>query len=247
MRSLPARPRIVASSRLVRISRQRLECGVFPRFPTRWPPLALSLCPSLCLRVPGFRGGRLPGLSVFGPRISDLPPASLASPVPFIPPHHRSHVFSRSGKTNLRGEQRAVCSGCPAHPFQHVAAACIVIRQGIRQGIVRLRIAVKQLFQIKRPGHRVRARVQAVFMLETSNPFRIRPFLRGVLTQLHQTKLFCAAADIGMKTAFAPDYGLNQRRVDSIALGGRSNRHVLAAFQPTFPPPIHRHAAAYQG
>ena len=74
-----------------------------------------------------------------------------------------------------------------------------------------------------------------MLVLETHDVFRVGPFPRGILAELHQTNLLCQTASVRIEVTLAPDERFDQHRVNAIAFGGETNRGVLTAFEVTLP------------
>ena len=139
------------------------------------------------------------------------------------------------GKSNLVNESRAVGRGLTGDPFQNITAAGVVIRQGIRHGVVGLLVTLQQLFQIPGPGESISDGMKTLLVRERPNMFRIRPFLRRLFAKLHQANLARPPACLRIEAAFAPHDRFDQRRFHPVPLSRHTNGPILTLFQPPFP------------
>ena len=76
-----------------------------------------------------------------------------------------------------------------------------------------------------------------MFMHESFQVLGIGPFLRGELPDLHQADFLCAPLGSGVETAFSPDNGFDEGRVDAVSAGGLVDGLILAAFEAPISPP----------
>src|SRR5712671_3649934 len=77
-----------------------------------------------------------------------------------------------------------------------------------------------------------------MFVFERLQVFGIRPFLRGDFLDLHQAYFLGATSGVGIEATLTPNHSLDQASVNSVTLGGATDRLVLASFQTPLPPPI---------
>lgn len=89
----------------------------------------------------------------------------------------------------------------------------VIIRQRKRQWIIRLRVALHQLAEIKSPREHIGAGIETLFMGKIRDVFRARPFHRRRLLDLHQANFPRPPAPVRVKSRFPPDHRLNQQRV----------------------------------
>ncbi|MDB6066656.1 MAG: hypothetical protein JWR26_2864 [Pedosphaera sp.] len=161
--------------------------------------------------------------------------------------HHGTHVILGARKGDLIEEDGAVGGGGAMLPFENVAAAGIVIGQGVGDWIIRFRIALQKFFQIPGADEGVRAGVQQMLGREGRDVLGDGPIPRGRLGQdLHEAELAFAAAGGGVETAFAPDHRLDEGRFHAVTLRGGEDRCVLASLTPLHVPPISAQARKQQ-
>jgi hypothetical protein len=152
--------------------------------------------------------------------------------------HHGTDVSLRSGEGNLVQEHRAIGASRAAVPFENVGAAGIVIGEGEWEGVVGLRVAFEKFLQIPRAGEGVGGGIKKGVGGVAGDVFGVGPFAGSDGADLHEAEFTGAAASAGMKPAFAPDHGLDQRGFEAVAPGGGEDGNVLAVVAPFVPPPI---------
>lgn len=186
--------------------------------------------------VGGSPQGELTCASVFLGRENGL--------VMLVTAQHDLHITFCSGKTNLPDEGGAVRRGAALLPFENVAAAGVVIGQGVGQGIVGVGISFDELLQIPRADERVGGGVQKILRREWRKTLGVGPIPAGRVEQhLHQTDFALAAAGLGVEPAFAPDDGFHERGRDAVTPRGGQDGRVLAVVAQFQPPTINAHPA----
>jgi hypothetical protein len=71
--------------------------------------------------------------------------------------------------------------------------------------------------------------------VESLDPLGGNPLQRGILRDLHETKLPDRAAGIGIESALLPNDGFHQGRVDAISATCRGDEVVVPMFQTMLP------------
>src|SRR6266567_4701059 len=124
-------------------------------------------------------------------------------PVMLVTFHDRLHVSPGAGVIHPGQERRAVGRRRAAvAPLQNARAAGVVIGQRVRQGIVGSRVTSEELAQIPGAGPGVFDRIKHLKMGEQVDVFFRRPFLGGLLADLHQADLSLSAARARIEPAF---------------------------------------------
>ncbi len=151
--------------------------------------------------------------------------------------HDGMDVTFRAGEGDLVHEGRAVGDGGAMPPLENVGAAGVVIREGEREGVVRLRVAFEEFLQIPRAGEGVGGGIEEGIGRETGDALGAGPFAGGGGADLHETILTGAAALIWAESAFVPDDGLDEGGFDAVTARGGKDGDVLAVVAPLVPPP----------
>ncbi len=68
--------------------------------------------------------------------------------IPQGPSHDGLDILPRARKTDLFYERQTICRRFSSFPLQHIAAPGVVVGQGVRDGIIRLRVPLQKLFEI---------------------------------------------------------------------------------------------------
>jgi hypothetical protein len=153
-----------------------------------------------------------------------------------IPLNHGVHIIPRHGKADLLEKNRVVGLCRSLIPFQHIAAARIIIGERVGQGIIGFLIATHQPSQIPSASHCVRAGIKAGGVVKVFNMFKIGPLLRGRFLKLHQTEFPSLAVNGGVESAFPPHHRFDQGRIQVVASCRVLNGEILTVFQPVAPP-----------
>ena len=166
----------------------------------------------------------------------------------FVTAHHGADVASGAREINLREEVGAVGESGAMLPFKDVAAAGVVISEGVGKRIVGVEVAFEKFFEIPRTDKSVGGGIEKLPGRKRGKMFGLRPIFRGGRRDdLHQSDFTAAAASTGIETALAPDDGFDQRGVHGVTAGGGENGDVLAVVAPLIPPPIAAHPRKEQG
>ena len=139
-------------------------------------------------------------------------------------------------KADLPDEDLAVRGRGSGIPFEHVVPACVIVGQGVGQGIVRRGIALEQFAEVIGAGQRVGAGIVTLLVRKGVNALRIGPLLRRAFLELHQTDFTSSPMRIRSKPALAPNQRPDEQRIDAITPGGRADLRDKPAFPPLFPP-----------
>src|ERR1041385_1141120 len=125
-------------------------------------------------------------------------------PVLIIAAHDALHILFGSGEADLLSERLTVCCRSAAEPFEHIAAAGVVICKGVGNRIVSLAIALQKFLEIPCARQRICPRIKTIRMRETCQMLGIRPFLRRFFAKLHQPDLTGSPPSARMESAFPP-------------------------------------------
>ena len=102
-------------------------------------------------------------------------------------------------------------------------ATGIIIREGERDGIVRVRVTFQQFAEVKCSGEHIGAGIKTLLVREIPDVLGARPIERGGLLQLHQTDLAGPSAPVRVKARLPPDNGFDQEGIDGVTAGGGVN------------------------
>ncbi len=159
-----------------------------------------------------------------------------AGAVALITLSHRNDIGLGAGEGDLIHEGGTVGGGSAGVPFEQVAAAGIVVGEGIRDGIISPGVALEQFFEVPGAGQSIRDRIKTKFVVEVWDVFGVSPFAGGVFTDLHQSNFLGLTASFWIKAALAPDDSFDQRWIYAVTLGRHTDGGILAVLQSGQPP-----------
>ena len=154
--------------------------------------------------------------------------------------HDCADVIARCGKADLLDKRLAIRFGGAGFPSQYVAAAGVVLREGVGERLIRAAVFGKRLVQVPCPRQRVGDRIQTVLVAKASDPFAVCPFPGCVGPHLHEAQFAGLSPDAGIEAALAPHDSLDQSEIHFVPAGGRVDDVIMPVLDVTLPKPEQR-------